>query len=335
MHNTPNEQPRLITESHPHYDQLAQRVGPMHLRLRLGIESDHVSEMFGQGINLFHFENMQGLHYMIKLFLKSTFLYQRGKRNALNLQIHQQEIVSPRIPSLFDGFRILHCSDLHIDMNNQLEEVLIRQLEAVEYDLCVITGDIKFRTDGSERKALNKLERVRKHIHKPVLAVLGNHDFIHMTPLLEAMDIQVLMNENSLIERNEQRIVIAGVDDPHFYLADNLERATQGLTGRDYSILLAHSPEVFRKASYCGFDLLLCGHTHGGQICAPGGHVLYSNARIPRSLARGKWQYRSMDGYTSCGIGSSSIDVRFNCPPELVIHTLRTNHSQSTSSRSA
>jgi predicted MPP superfamily phosphohydrolase len=112
------------------------------------------------------------------------------------------------------------------------------------------------------------------------------------------------------------------VDDPHFYEADNIQKAASHLEPRMAGVLLAHSPEIYRKAAACGFDLLLCGHTHAGQICLPGGVPLMINARLPVRMARGAWQYHKLQGYTSAGAGCSGVDVRFFCPPEVVLHRI-------------
>ncbi|HLJ06078.1 MAG TPA: hypothetical protein VKT26_07390, partial [Acetobacteraceae bacterium] len=75
---------------------------------------------------------------------------------------------------------------------------------------------------------------------------------------------------------------------------------------------------------HAGFDLLLAGHTHGGQICLPGGIPVILASKLPRSLGKGAWKYRAMAGYTSVGTGACGVPVRFNCPPEVTLHTLRT-----------
>jgi hypothetical protein len=80
---------------------------------------------------------------------------------------------------------------------------------------------------------------------------------------------------------------------------------------------------VYRHAAHADYDLMLCGHTHGGQICLPGGVPLLTDADSPRSIARGAWRYHGMIGYTSVGAGTSIVDVRLNCPPEITLHRLR------------
>jgi hypothetical protein len=80
---------------------------------------------------------------------------------------------------------------------------------------------------------------------------------------------------------------------------------------------------MYRHAAYARFDAMLCGHTHGGQICLPGGIPLILNANAPRALCNGPWRYGRLQGYTSVGAGACIVDVRLNCPPEITLHTLR------------
>ena len=107
------------------------------------------------------------------------------------------------------------------------------------------------------------------------------------------------------------------------YRTHNLEAAAAAIPPAAPAILLAHAPEPFRAAASLGFALMLCGHTHGGQICLPGGFALISHSRAPQCVRAGAWRWRQMQGYTSRGAGSSIIAARFNCPPEVTIHCLR------------
>jgi len=139
---------------------------------------------------------------------------------------------------------------------------------------------------------------------------------------LEDMGIQLLLNEHVRLERDGAVIYLAGIDDPHYFRADNLEKAAEEIPVDVVSVLLAHSPEIYRHAAHAEFDVMLCGHTHGGQICLPGGLPLYLNASCPRRYCRGAWRYGRLHGYTSTGSGSSIVDVRLNCPPEITLHRL-------------
>ncbi|MGB8084572.1 MAG: metallophosphoesterase, partial [Pseudolabrys sp.] len=83
------------------------------------------------------------------------------------------------------------------------------------------------------------------------------------------------------------------------------------------------TPEIYRQAAHAGFDLLLSGHTHGGQICLPGSIPVTLDSVLPRKFGVGVWRYHEMAGYTSAGVGSSIVTVRLNCPPEITLHRLR------------
>jgi len=91
---------------------------------------------------------------------------------------------------------------------------------------------------------------------------------------------------------------------------------------KEVRILLSHTPETYAEAEDAGVDYIICGHTHGGQVCLPGGIPIITNAKCPRSFCSGSWEYRKMLGYTSRATGSSGLSVRFNCPPEITIHKL-------------
>lgn len=167
--------------------------------------------------------------------------------------------------------------------------------------------------------------RASAPIKKPIYGVLGNHDTIRMIPELEEIGIRMLLNECEMIERGNQRIHMAGIDDAHFYRADNIEKAASGIPSDEFSILLSHTPEIYRQAAHADFNLLLSGHTHGGQICLPGRIPITLDLVLPRHMGSGAWRYHGMIGYTSVGAGSSIVPVRFNCPPEITLHHLQSS----------
>jgi len=304
------------------YEALEKRVGRLHLKLRLGVENDREAKVFGQGINFFHPENWYSMHSAIRNTLKLLQLHGRGKRNALAIQTNHNHVDIGNLPAEFEGFKLLHITDLHIDVNPEMPDALIARIRDIEYDICVMTGDFRAKTTGAYDSTLAGMERVCTYINKPIYGVLGNHDTIRMVPGLEALGIRVLLNESVMIERSGSVIYLAGVDDPHYYLADNMEKATYEIPYESVSILLSHSPELYQHAAHAEFDLMLCGHTHGGQICLPGGIPLLTNARCPREYCRKSWKYHNLAGYTSFGSGVSIVDVRLNCPPEITIHHL-------------
>jgi hypothetical protein len=98
-------------------ERLEKRLGRLHARLRLGIEADHEAQVFGQGINYFHIQNLPPSHVAIRLCLKLVGLYGRGRRNATQIELRRHDVTSSRVPKAFDGFAILHLSDLHVEMS--------------------------------------------------------------------------------------------------------------------------------------------------------------------------------------------------------------------------
>ena len=200
---------------------------------------------------------------------------------------------------------------------------LIQLVGGMQYDLCVLTGDYRGKTFGPFEPTLEWMAKVRAQLKEPIFGVLGNHDTIQMVPAMEAMGIRILLNECEAFARGDQRIFLAGIDDAHFYRVDNIEKAASQIPENSFSILLSHTPEVYRQAAHANFNLMLSGHTHGGQICLPGSIPIKLEAVLPRRMGAGAWQYQNMTGYTSVGAGSSVLPVRLNCPPEITLHCLR------------
>jgi uncharacterized protein len=303
--------------------QLERRLGRIHARQRLGIEADHEARIFGYGTNFFHIENWYSIHSVIRNTLRLLGLYRRGGRNTQNIQIKSNVVRSRKLPRSFDGFTILHLSDLHVDISQAAISRLIELLPGLAYDLCVLTGDYRGPTFGPFDAALEGLARVREQISGPVYGVLGNHDTIRMLPGMEEMGIRMLLNEIETIARGEDRIHLAGIDDAHYYQVDNIEKVASQFPHEDFAILLSHTPEVYRQAAHAGFDLLLSGHTHGGQICLPGSIPITLGSVLPRRMGSGAWTYHDMAGYTSVGVGTSIVTVRLNCMPEITLHRLQ------------
>jgi predicted MPP superfamily phosphohydrolase len=302
--------------------KLERRLGRRHARQRLGIERDHEPRAFGQGLNFFHIENWYSVHAFIGLSLKLSGLYWRGRRNAERVRLLHHRAGFPDLPPAFEGFRILHISDLHVELNPGAMRAVGRLARELEYDACVMTGDFRSKTYGPFDEMLAGLAELRTHLKDPVYGVLGNHDSILMVPGMEELGIRMLVNECESFEREGQRIYMAGIDDAHFFRVDNIEKVAEQVPDGAFAILLSHTPEVYRQAAHADFRLMLSGHTHGGQICLPGSVPVTLDAKLPRRMGSGAWRYHRMVGYTSVGAGSCIVPVRLNCPPEITLHEL-------------
>lgn len=301
---------------------LEVRIGRTHLRQRLGLEGEHEAHVVRRGTHFFHLENWYSVHGLIRGALTLMGLLGRGRRNVLNIQIRENAVWLNRLPAAFDGFTLLHLSDLHIDMGQEYLNRLVARVQGLTYDICVLTGDFRFRTFGPYAPTLEALATLRPHLGERVYAVLGNHDTIRMVPGMEALGIRVLMNESVLLERGGETLALVGIDDAHYFRTHNFHKAMTDVAPDSCTVLLSHTPETYRHAAHTDFSLMLCGHTHGGQICLPGGIPILTDSDAPRSIARGAWQHHSMQGYTSVGCGASIVDVRLNCPPEITLHRL-------------
>ncbi len=301
---------------------LEKRLGRRHARQRLGIEKDHEAQVFGQGTNFFHIENLTIGPAVIRAVLMATGLYWRGLRNAAKVEVRENLIAAPHLPEAFDGFTILQLSDLHVDMSQAGMARLVELVPDLRYDICILTGDYRGQTWGPYEPSLDGMEDLCAALKGPVYGLLGNHDTIRMVPRLEEMGVKMLLNEAEIIERDGERIYLAGVDDAHFYRMENIEKAADLIPHEAFSILATHTPEIYRQAAHADFDVLISGHTHGGQICLPGGIPITLSAVLPRGLGSGPWRHHGMIGYTAVGAGSSIVPVRFNCPPEITLHRL-------------
>lgn len=303
---------------------LRQRLGDDHLGRRLRAQVDRSLRIKGQGRGGLHFENFSPLIRAVGLALRLTGLLGRAQRNALALTVHERTVPIRDLPPAFDGLRLLHLSDLHLDAYPGFGGRVAAALRGQQFDLAVLTGDFRFYDTGRYQQLDAELAALA-----PALAcrfgaygILGNHDFIEMAPLIERAGVRLLLNEAVALAAGDARLWLVGLDDAHFYGLHDFQKALTGVPATETRLLLVHSPEVIPEAAAHGFRLYLAGHTHGGQMCLPGGFAPYVNVRCARHQIVGAWHHGEMAGYTSAGVGSSGVFGRFFCPPEIVIHRL-------------
>jgi hypothetical protein len=248
---------------------LEARIGRTHLRQRLGLEGEHELRVVRPGTLFFHVENWCSVHGLIRGALRVTGLHGRGRRNALALQTVHNTVRLARLPAAFEGYTLLHLSDLHLDASEDFLQHLVVQLQGLRYHACVLTGDFRFRTFGSYQPTLNALAQLRPHLGRLVYAVLGNHDSIRMVPGMEALDVRVLMNESTPLEHAGAALALVGIGDAHYFRTHNFHKALADVDPEGCTVLLSHTPEPYRHATHADVSLMLCGHTHGGKFASP------------------------------------------------------------------
>jgi hypothetical protein len=233
------------------------------------------------------------------------------------------------LPPAFDGFQILHLSDLHIDGVDGLTETLAPVLGALRPDVCVMTGDYRFEDDGPTDGVYPRMRSIVSSISakRGIFAILGNHDVSEIAFALDEMGIQMLVNEAIEISQGGASLWLAGLDDSFDYRCDDLPGTLESVPPSAFKILLSHSPDLYVEAAKRDIQVYLCGHTHAGQIRLPKIGSLRHNSPCPKGFSYGYWTHGGMQGYTSPGIGCSALPVRYNCPPEIVVIELR--HSSS------
>lgn len=258
------------------------------------------------------------------LGLRLTGLYARGVRNALDIRLNAFEVALPGLPDAFDGYRILHLADLHIDALDAFPARLAALAGSVDCDLCALTGDYRFRVHGPADSVGPGMRMLTAALRPRdgVFAILGNHDCAGMAPLFESLGIRMLVNETATLTRGGEALHLTGIDDVHYYWSEDASSALRHAPP-GCRVALVHSPEMAEEAAASGVSLYLTGHTHGGQVCLPGGLPVITHSRGRRRFAAGLWREGGMLGYTSRGAGVSGLPVRFNCPGEAALITLR------------
>ena len=269
-------------------------------------------------------------HYVtrpaLKLGLQLSGLYSRGVANAISPIVRTIKLSFPDLVPELAGLRILHLSDFHIEGTKGLSKALVPILSKLEPDICVMTGDFRFEDSGPCEPLYPLMQQVIGSIGAPlgIFGILGNHDTSEIAYRLEEMGVRMLINESVEINIEGAPLWLVGVDDPFDYRCDDLAGAMAGVPRDSFRVLLAHAPELYEEAAASGIDLYLSGHTHAGQIRLPGIGSIRHNARCPRAYTFGHWEHGAMQGYTSAGVGCSSLPVRFGCPPEIVMIELAT-----------
>ncbi|MBI2956244.1 MAG: metallophosphoesterase [Acidobacteria bacterium] len=254
-------------------------------------------------------------------------------RRRHQIQITHQPLRFPRLPADFAGLRLAQLTDIHHGLYTRLEEVerAVELANGLDPDLVALTGDFVSHSANFIAPMARALGRLRARLG--VFAVLGNHDFRvdadSISQALEEQGIAVLRNRHVRLARNGSAVVVAGVDDVDYW-AHDLERALLGVIPKTFTILLCHNPVVLPAAAAHGIDLVLAGHTHGGQVDFPRVRSFLDRRglRLPARLRHGLEQLGETQMYVSRGIGTVVFPFRLRCPAEIPVLRLETSNGQ-------
>jgi predicted MPP superfamily phosphohydrolase len=256
---------------------------------------------------------------------------------SLELAVHEKTIEIPRLPAVLDGLSMTHLSDLHFSgrVEKAWFEEVIRRANELGSDLVAVTGDIV-----DSQRCLPWLPDTlgRLRAAHGVYFVLGNHDI-----RAGAARVRQALVECGLVDLSGRwlrqtirghGVILAGNELPWFKPAADLSDCpTSAAADRDFRILLSHSPDQFRWAQRHEIDLMLAGHTHGGQIRFPVIGPLVAPSRYGVHYASGTFHLPPVVMHVSRGV-SGLMPLRLNCPPELTKLVLRTPQSEISDLRS-
>jgi uncharacterized protein len=252
----------------------------------------------------------------------------QAARSALSepyrLTIEHQPIHLGRLPEVLDGFRIVQLSDIHHSPFTSREQIkrAVDTANSLQPDIIALTGDYISKERRYAAPCAEMLGRLRAR--HGVYAVLGNHDHwtdaALITDLFRAEGITMLVNQGMRFEKNGAAFWLAGVDDTMVGLED-LSLALAGSSEDELKLLLAHNPIILRRAARAGVDLVLSGHTHGGQVSLRPERS--ASGRPRRRLLKGLARQGETQIYVTRGLGTVVLPVRFGCPPEVSLLELR------------
>lgn len=239
-----------------------------------------------------------------------------------SIAVKRYTITVSKLPTEFQGFTILHLTDLHSKEYGDAQRHLLELINQHQYDMVAITGDFVDKNNASIEPAIVLVRGLQA---KPVFFVPGNHEWwtkFHIKSPLENCGVQILENGFSKYSIGNAHIWIMGVDDP--YLGrDQITKALTGVIDSAPKILLAHAPNIFPKAVKANIDLVLVGHTHGGQVRLPlVGAVIAPGQGFFPEFDYGQFSSGSTNMVINGGLGESVLPIRFYNRPEIVLVTL-------------
>ncbi|HEX3560783.1 MAG TPA: metallophosphoesterase [Pyrinomonadaceae bacterium] len=240
------------------------------------------------------------------------------------LAVERHAVGLKRLPRELDGLKVVQLSDIHhgpLTSRAQIERA-IEVSNSLQPDIVALTGDYISHERGYVQPCAEMLGRLRARCS--VYAVLGNHDnwvdAALVTDLFRAEGISVLVNEGLRFEDRGASFWLAGVDDTMVGLED-LPLALAGSRSDELKLLLAHNPIILRRAARAGVDLVLSGHTHGGQVAWR--NERSASGRVRRRILRGLARRGETQIYVTRGLGTVVLPVRYGCLPEVTLLTLR------------
>ena len=251
----------------------------------------------------------------------------------LNLETTHQRIKLGQLPKAFHGFRIVQLSDLHISTFMSADEIgrYVAIANQLKGDLVVLTGDFVTYDPSAQASVVQALSALKAPFG--VFGCLGNHEYMtqieeSITRLFASKQIRILRQERVPIQSQHETLNLIGIDyeqarfskDHEGHLVDRyMERSENLVMPGVVNILLNHTPNAFDRAAELGIDLMLSGHTHGGQLSLEFLHRGLCLSRLVTTYVSGWYQKARSQLYVNRGIGTIGFPIRFGARPEITL----------------
>ena len=246
------------------------------------------------------------------------------RRKARRIEVSEFRVPISGLGRELDGLRIVHLTDIHHGLYFSAESLAaaVELANSLQPDVVALTGDYVSYSRNFAHSAAELLSGLRAR--RGVFAVLGNHDFRVGADLvsraLRRNGIEVLRNRHAVVRAGAAELYLAGVDD--LWYNASLSRELRSVPRGRPVVLLSHNPGIVAAAAHFSVDLVLSGHTHGGQVRLPFLERRREANRSPKRFHTGWDAWGRTRIYISRGIGTIVVPVRVACPPEMPVFTL-------------
>lgn len=282
---------------------------------------------------------------LIIIFAWYSFVFEPN-----NLKVERVMVKINNLPSSFENAKIIQLSDFHCKKFIRRDEKVLEMVASLNPDFIFITGDIVDRNTQNIDSCKMLWQTLGEKYPNKVYAIFGNHDFenyqsSYLEQSLNESGVILLNNKNQELEKNGDKIELIGVVDPgvaynrvekkyglfHFFYTkeivnylDDLPKAFEGVNNDEVKIVLSHSPDiVWDLNNQENPDLILTGHTHGGQVKIPYLRAFWSPTKDHGKYISGLFKINNFYLYVNRGIGTSSLPIRFNSDPEITLIELK------------
>jgi predicted MPP superfamily phosphohydrolase len=248
-------------------------------------------------------------------------IFHRSQFELVEKQLHLENL-----PAALNGLTIGLISDIHSGPYMSKDEIdgYVRTLNSLRPDVVFVPGDFVTMFQKEIYPVVESLSELKARYG--VYGCLGNHEFYSKAPdditkRLEDAGVKMLRNENATLNLKGHRLALIGIDDLGH--GDNFQAAVEAVPPDALKILMTHKPYFFPKAAAAGMDLVLAGHTHGGQVVfVRVGDFALAPASIASRYVAGLYEIGDSLMYVSRGVGTIGVPLRINCPPEVTLFTL-------------